>query len=361
MPTANKGKVSLPDLAEVINPEDQQLGLAPDKDRVELSAYVALNNLARVNPEELTDDDLGRILENAMGFAFCTLRMCKPLIEEMRERFKTRTKDSPRIRGCASFQEWCRKVLHRSEQAVYLLLRENKRPPEPEPEPVFVTPETAVPKQVVTELLNLFGEKVPVVAVHTDAWGDEHITWTADSVDSPVPGEIIPPEQYSHIRVVGVVNTFLHSLVKHLTKEEKWMVLEELVGTWKGQVSRCRPKKLSATQGDRARMKARKRAERLARYVAAPGELPNVEVYNDYLRRGKKYAIEVLATGGMGASKGTTVAAKIKKYFLTTAGTDELLHITVLQWEAIWSTLDAVAKEGNGKAVALVEAKICNR
>jgi hypothetical protein len=362
MPTANKGKVSLPDLAEVISPEDQQLGLAPDKDRVELSAYVALNNLARVKPDELTDDDLGRILENAMGFAFCTLRMCKPLIEEMRERFKARTKDSPRIRGCASFQEWCRKVLHRSEQAVYLLLRENKRPPEPEPEPVFVTPDTAVPKQQVTELLNLFGEKIPVAAVHVDGFGDEHISWTADSVDARVvdnravgPGKIIPPEEYNHICVVGVVNTFLLSLVKHLTKEEKWMVLEELVGTWKGQVSLHRPKKLSATQGDRARTKARKKAERLARYVAAPGELPNVEAYNGYLQRGKKYAIEVLATGGMGASKGLTITAKLKKYMLATAATEYLMHITVPQWEAIWATLDALAEQGNEKAVAAVE------
>ncbi len=95
--------------------------------------------------------------------------------------------------------------------------------------------------------------------------------------------------------------------------------------------------------------------------VPATGALPNVEVYNGYLQRGKKYAIEVLAPGGMVASKGTTVTAKLKKYMLARAGTDNLLNITVPQWEAIWSTLDAVAENGKDEAVALVEAKVSNR
>ena len=367
MTTTNRGKVYLPDLAEVVNPNDENLGLLPDKGRVELSAYLALNNLAGINPEELTDDNLGRILENAMGFAFCTLRMCKPFIEEMRARFKAREKGSPPIRGCKSFQEWCRKVLHRSEQAVYQLLRQNKRWPEPEPEPVFVTPETAVPEQAVTELLSLFGEKIPVVGLHTSDWGDEMVTWTADSKVPTVDGhgndfnavssKVIPPELYSHICVVGVVNTFIHSLVKHLTKEEKRRVLEGLVDFWKGQV----PPKTIAAPRDSARTKARERAKRQARYAAASGPLPNVEVYNGYLQRGKKYAVEVLMPGGMGASKGTTVTAKLKKYMLATAGTDDLLTITVPQWEAIWATLDGAAKNGNAEAVALVEAKINSR
>jgi hypothetical protein len=95
--------------------------------------------------------------------------------------------------------------------------------------------------------------------------------------------------------------------------------------------------------------------------VLATGALPNVLVYNGYLQRSRNYAIEVLAPGGLEASKGTTITGKLKKYLLVRAGTDDLLNITVPQWEAIWATLDAVAKQGNEKAVALVEAKIGNR
>jgi hypothetical protein len=93
----------------------------------------------------------------------------------------------------------------------------------------------------------------------------------------------------------------------------------------------------------------------------AIGPLPNAEVYVGYLQRGKKYAVEVLAPGGMGASKGSTVTAKLKKYFLISAGAEDLLNITVPQWEALWATLDAVAKQGNEKAVAAVEAKVSKR
>jgi hypothetical protein len=100
-------------------------------------------------------------------------------------------------------------------------------------------------------------------------------------------------------------------------------------------------------------------AAREGAVIPATGALPRVDVYIDYLARGKKYAIEVLVPGGMKASKGTTVTGKLKKYFLAAAGTDDLLKITVPQWEAIWATLDAVAKEGNQKAVAAVEAKVC--
>ena len=42
-----------------------------------------------------------------------------------------------------------------------------------------------------------------------------------------------------------------------------------------------------------------------------------MDVYIGYLARGKKYATEVLAPGGLRASKGITITAKLKKFFFT--------------------------------------------
>jgi excisionase family DNA binding protein len=92
--------------------------------------------------------------------------------------------------------------------------------------------------------------------------------------------------------------------------------------------------------------------------IPATGELPDVDAYNGYLRRGKNFTVEVLAPGGMGASKGTTATAKLKKYFLVATGQAELKEITVPQWEAMFAELAAIAKTGNDKAAAAVEAKI---
>lgn len=90
--------------------------------------------------------------------------------------------------------------------------------------------------------------------------------------------------------------------------------------------------------------------------IPTTGALPNVELYAGYLARGKKYMLEVLVPGGLAASNGTTVSAKFKKYFLVSTGKTELREITVPQWELLWAQLDALANEGNDKAVAAVEA-----
>jgi excisionase family DNA binding protein len=92
--------------------------------------------------------------------------------------------------------------------------------------------------------------------------------------------------------------------------------------------------------------------------IPTAGALPDVDTYNGYLRRGKQFTVEVLAPGGMGASRGTTATAKLKKYFLAVTGKAELKEITVPQWEALFAELAAIAKTGSDKAAAAVEAKI---
>jgi excisionase family DNA binding protein len=88
--------------------------------------------------------------------------------------------------------------------------------------------------------------------------------------------------------------------------------------------------------------------------------LPSTEAYIGYLARGKRYTIEVLVPGGLVASKGTTATAKLKKYFLALTGKAELTEITVTEWEALFTQLDATAKGGGERAVAEVEEKITN-
>jgi|ERR1700723_2319231 len=90
--------------------------------------------------------------------------------------------------------------------------------------------------------------------------------------------------------------------------------------------------------------------------IPTTGGLPTVDGYNGYLARGKKYTVEVLVPGGMGASRGTTATAKLKKFFLLTTGKADLKEITVPQWETLWAQLDALAKQGNEQAAATVEA-----
>jgi excisionase family DNA binding protein len=97
-----------------------------------------------------------------------------------------------------------------------------------------------------------------------------------------------------------------------------------------------------------------------ASVIPSTDALPTIESYNGYLARGKKYTIEVLAPGGMGASGGTTATAKLKKYFLITTGKVDLKEITVPEWERLWAHLDATAKKGNERAAATVESKITN-
>ena len=70
--------------------------------------------------DSLSDDELAGYIEGAVF----TLRMVAPLVEEMKRRFQNLDKSKQvngqyrMIRGCRNFQEYCRTVLHRTEQAV---------------------------------------------------------------------------------------------------------------------------------------------------------------------------------------------------------------------------------------------------
>jgi hypothetical protein len=94
---------------------------------------------------------------------------------------------------------------------------------------------------------------------------------------------------------------------------------------------------------------------RLEKIRTILGPLPNVELYVSYLQRGKSYAINVLAPGGMGASKGVTLTAKFKNFFLEVAGRQKLREITQAQWVELWSILDELAKGECERAVAVVQ------
>ena len=90
--------------------------------------------------ETLDNDELASYIEGAV----LTLRIVAPLVEEMKRRFQNLDRSKQvngkynTIRGCRSFKEFCETVLHRTEQAVYLMLRNNDakpKPPKSEPKP----------------------------------------------------------------------------------------------------------------------------------------------------------------------------------------------------------------------------------
>ena len=99
------------------------------------------------------------------------------------------------------------------------------------------------------------------------------------------------------------------------------------------------------------------------RPAEGPTPLPNIDMYNNFLLRGKDYATRVLLPGGMSADKGCTVTSKLKKCLLHMAGANDLKEITVPQWESIWAALDNAAKSGNENAVAFLEEifRSCDR
>jgi hypothetical protein len=81
--------------------------------------------------------------------------------------------------------------------------------------------------------------------------------------------------------------------------------------------------------------------------------------------RATKFCADVLTPeppkgGGMKASKGQTVTAKLKKFFLsqTTKGTD-LAALSLSDWEMTWVVLEARLREyGAEKLVSYIESKI---
>lgn len=133
--------------------------------------------------KKMDSEELAEVLEIALSHSFFTLRLCKKLVGEMQVRFqKLSRKRNPdgshaTIRGCRSFQEWCRKVLHRTEQAVYLMLRQPE-PFTPKEQPTNVSNPRkfirfALRLSIYTKfceaarILKMSPEELGVVAVHS--------------------------------------------------------------------------------------------------------------------------------------------------------------------------------------------------
>lgn len=169
------------------------------------------------NRHELTDDYFGKFLENALGFAFCTLKSCKPLIEEMKRRFKNLERSKHKdgsystIRGCRSFQEWCTKVLHRTEQAVYAMLREPK-PKAPKPQEL-TPPSTADNPAPNASTVSNVGESLPVLKRRN---GDGTMS-------------LVPPAEYSPADAVESAKKFIDSLVQRMSAADAAIVYRGLV------------------------------------------------------------------------------------------------------------------------------------
>jgi hypothetical protein len=98
---------------------------APAIGASKLSLPVAPTLLAAIqNRHNLSNEELSGHIEYALVL---TLREIFPLVEEMQRRFKILgPRQSDTICGYRSFQEYCNKVLHRTEQGVYKMLREAK-------------------------------------------------------------------------------------------------------------------------------------------------------------------------------------------------------------------------------------------
>ncbi len=151
--------------------------------------------------ETLTDDELAAHIEHAV----LTLKMVAPLVTEMKRRFQNldRSKRTDgkcnTIRGCRTFQDYCRTVLHRTEQAVYLMLRGDEakpKPPKSEPKPK--------PVHEYEKLLDM----VPVIRVG---------------------GEIVPPSEYSASEAAETATKFIDNLVTNLSDADKAIVFRSLI------------------------------------------------------------------------------------------------------------------------------------
>ena len=151
--------------------------------------------------ETLNDDELASYIEGAI----LTLKMVAPLVAEMKRRFKNldRSKRTDgkynTIRGCRTFQDYCRTVLHRTEQAVYLMLRGDEakpKPPKSEPKPR--------PVHEYEKLVDM----VPVIRVS---------------------GEIVPPSEHSASEVAETATKFIDNLVVNLNDADKAIVYRSLL------------------------------------------------------------------------------------------------------------------------------------
>jgi hypothetical protein len=160
----------------------------------------------------LDDDTLGACIEEYGGGALLTLKMCMPLVDEMKRRFKILDRKKQvngtykTIRGCQTFQEYCQKVLHRTEQAVYLMLRGGTPKAS---EPAEAEKRKAAKDLAVKELKEI-----------------------ADAIPPIRNGrELTPPSRYSAADIVETVTSFTDTLVnqRHLTPSDRKTVYNSIV------------------------------------------------------------------------------------------------------------------------------------
>lgn len=158
----------------------------------------------------LNDDTLGACIEEYGGGALLTLKMCMPLVDEMKRRFKNLDKKKGvngkynTIRGCQTFQEYCQKILHRTEQAVYLMLR------------------GGTPKSSETSKADKPNTEKPV----------KEIKELADAIPPIRNGkEFTPPSQYSAADIVETVTRFTDNLVnqRQLTPSDRKTVYHSVI------------------------------------------------------------------------------------------------------------------------------------
>jgi hypothetical protein len=151
--------------------------------------------------ETLNDDELAGYIERAV----LTLKMVAPLVAEMKRRFQNLDRSKQvdgtykTIRGCRSFKDYCQTVLHRTEQAVYLMLRGDEAKPKPsksEPKPK--------PVHEYEKLVDM----LPVIRVG---------------------GEIVPPSEYSAAEVTETAIKFIDNVVVNLNDADKLIVYRSLL------------------------------------------------------------------------------------------------------------------------------------
>ena len=161
----------------------------------------------------LDDDTIGACIEEYGGGALLTLKMCMPLVDEMKRRFKILDRKKQvngtykTIRGCRTFQEYCQKVLHRTEQAVYLMLRDGT--PKSSEASKTDKPKTTKPVKEIKEL----ADAIPLIRNGR---------------------KYTPPSQYSAADIVETVTKFTDNLVNQrpLTPSDRETVYYSIIRTF---------------------------------------------------------------------------------------------------------------------------------
>jgi hypothetical protein len=181
-----------------LNPETRAKVLQQIGETAGVTTTLAIQGsqeIGRVSPEfkdaiknrvSLPDDELASFIEGAV----LTLRLCLPLVDEMKRRFGNLDRSKQvngkyrTIRGCRTFQEYCKTVLHRTKQAVYAMLSAESKPKEKSP-----------PKQKPVKEYQSLVDAIPVIRAGK---------------------EIVPPSQYGVAEIEETVTAFAVNLVSQL-------------------------------------------------------------------------------------------------------------------------------------------------